>query len=1277
MTGADLQWSEIDVGVLGLNERVDPRVLPPGQLQSLVNCEFSSADGSVHKRPGTTQTSVSPINSINFELGMQKLVTHAPQNQLLGVDLIGDAFTSPSIYSVPDALAVGSGATRPIFCGSALPYLTRRQPITSDLQSSIICDSAYVATTTAYGFRVYGLLFQEGNQIRVRVDQVVKGDVNDRGVTVYENTVTSGSASPLFWVRCAAHSDRYVAVVFGYINGDIKGVVVDCSPTPPLTLTPTITGIQTVVTAKATPGGYSEIHYFDLCEVTDATVGWLLTYRSTADAVRVRRINSTLGGVWDAVVKAAADPCGLSVYENGGTYWSNFWDPNSGGVGVPGWRFAAGDSLTGSLVLAHTEWCNSTDAGASLSGSYRVSAICRDSAGTGVMLFHSMQRSGFSTHMPNTADTTRWRSANTSGVVGSLSQKFGIRLWSKPWIDRMEDKYLAWCGTVSNLRWDAPVSASATQGGVGDLAFTGVLMRFTRANSPIESRRCTAHMVGTTGGLTLSQAYNFSGTTGTLIPNAPPPQSISHPTSLITQSGVEPQGRCCALNYRFLPTETRSVPWDMTVRDNADNLFLDSYGRYQSVGFGGSTYMSGGMLTQWDGNVALENGFIKGPWIGAKMTTGGAAWATNYKKWAEQHLFLQAVWETVLSNGEIVRSATSEVLDIQLNGSFDVTPPDCSIDVFVEPHTLTARAAGLAATGNDEKPPRTIVTLYGSSEPNGQVLHKFFRFDTQAVVGSDLWANFVSSVDATDPIQFTINGTNAPYGASAPNSDGLIADLDRNEVIYNDGGELDNDLPWGGCTSLTVHKDRLWVSGSGDDPETVWYSKERVDGRPAEFSAGQTVKVPGVKVHAIASLDDALCVFCEEGIFAIYGDGPNATGDPGSGSFSVIPVPNSVGCASPIVCVTPQGIFFQSRSRLAFLDRARAVHMVDEVQTTTAGPINVLIGSFVPPTSPQARLIYSFAEGQSYMPVYDWDAQKWSLWRHQYGGFPVLDAKHLNGYVYLLSSNGRVHTEFSNIGGDSGTAFRQSIQWGWLSAARPQGYKRWHKMGILGQPATWADFSAAPNTFPFGLKLTLDYGYAESGFASGEIRWSSYELGQTLPKDGINLLRMHISKKTPAVRVALVEEGPILQIEGDDTSSLISTSGATTLRVKIQQSASFTNLTVTSGLLRSKSQVAADLTTAIAAQGWADYLRVYVGSSNKLVLETTKEASDVGLGSYLAVDSVANGSTLNSRVGFNTAGEVGIPTVPVINQAGFKLQGLNFEVGQARGAVRLPPNQSR
>ncbi len=164
------------------------------------------------------------------------------------------------------------------------------------------------------------------------------------------------------------------------------------------------------------------------------------------------------------------------------------------------------------------------------------------------------------------------------------------------------------------------------------------------------------------------------------------------------------------------------------------------------------------------------------------------------------------------------------------------------------------------------------------------------------VACAETGANWAGYVQATDTVADSI--------------------IDDNEFLYTAGGVLPNVLA-PSCRYLAVSEERLWCGGLWDS-NIIECSKIRVPGEPYNFTghASHQVVIPG-EVSGLAYMDGQLCVFTEDAIYLVAGDGPN---DQGAGGFAPPrALVRGVGCPreqSASILETEIGIIF--RSKLGF-----------------------------------------------------------------------------------------------------------------------------------------------------------------------------------------------------------------------------------------------------------------------------------------------------------------------------------------------------------------------
>ncbi len=146
-------------------------------------------------------------------------------------------------------------------------------------------------------------------------------------------------------------------------------------------------------------------------------------------------------------------------------------------------------------------------------------------------------------------------------------------------------------------------------------------------------------------------------------------------------------------------------------------------------------------------------------------------------------------------------------------------------------------------------------------------------------------------------------------------------DIDQNEILYTDGGVLDNVIA-PACRYLVNAEDRLWVGGLFDST-IIEASKVRVPGEPFNFTgdASHQIVLPGA-CTGLAYQDGQVVAFTADGIYLCGGDGPN---DQGAGTFlpprSLV---RGLGCPlanSASILETEAGIFFRSATSWFLIPR--------------------------------------------------------------------------------------------------------------------------------------------------------------------------------------------------------------------------------------------------------------------------------------------------------------------------------------------------------------------
>jgi hypothetical protein len=186
-----------------------------------------------------------------------------------------------------------------------------------------------------------------------------------------------------------------------------------------------------------------------------------------------------------------------------------------------------------------------------------------------------------------------------------------------------------------------------------------------------------------------------------------------------------------------------------------------------------------------------------------------------------------------------------------------------------------------------------------------------------------LWAEVYSTdVNLPDTSPFYLQAS-YQYGTIPSWSHDILAAIDtRGTVLYTDGNTLANQFAHADGGVVSVGK-RCWVS----DGVAVYGSKLHQFGKGPEFyvDGALTVDIPPAagRVIGLSSISDRVIIFCERGVYATTGDGPDNVGI--GQDFLTAERLSDIGCSGQrAIARTPQGIFFGASYSRGMLDGASA-----------------------------------------------------------------------------------------------------------------------------------------------------------------------------------------------------------------------------------------------------------------------------------------------------------------------------------------------------------------
>jgi hypothetical protein len=300
--------------------------------------------------------------------------------------------------------------------------------------------------------------------------------------------------------------------------------------------------------------------------------------------------------------------------------------------------------------------------------------------------------------------------------------------------------------------------------------------------------------------------------------------------------------------------------------------------RWQGVEIGETTYMNGGILTQFDGSRVTEVGFQHPPPGALSLTpSNGAGSLTNS---ATHTYYVIYTWPD--AQGQVQRSAAS-------SGSVTLGAADNTVTIVINHQSMTLK--------------QDIDSLF-----NPNIGIQIYRNQN----GGATFFQVLSDVAVLKSLPTTASQSYADVTADsslATNAFGFYP---------SQGGALEGYTP-GSSVLLYKHNDRLWTLL--DDRVSWAYSTGVVVGEQVRFNDNFIIVMPEGPVTGGESMDGIFYSFTRSSIYAIAGEGPT---EEGTGSNLQTPqrLPSEVGCIdSRSIVVTSLGMFFQSITGLYLLPR--------------------------------------------------------------------------------------------------------------------------------------------------------------------------------------------------------------------------------------------------------------------------------------------------------------------------------------------------------------------
>lgn len=446
----------------------------------------------------------------------------------------------------------------------------------------------------------------------------------------------------------------------------------------------------------------------------------------------------------------------------------------------------------------------------------------------------------------------------------------------------------------------------------------------------------------------------------------------------------------------FHPAFTARAPLDVVAT-------FDSNEARRGVRFGKALYISGSPVLQYDGVALSEVNFSLGP-SDANMadvtdTTGLDAGSYSWKN----------TLRSINAQGEVDRSSsygTRSNIAITLN------------------HRATQGTNGANA-------------MIATRKAN--IAYEFWRTSVNPTLDTPFYL-----VSSNDPTAANPNGYIPDTVATTPYFVAAFVDALKDSAIVNNEQHPESDgslasIPPPPARVIAATNTRIFLGDIAGLPNTVVYSKARVDGLAAAFNGRLTIDVPapGGTITAISFLNETVIVFRQTAVYAFAGQGLDNTGG-GSNYADAHVITTDVGALNQESLVTTDsGIVFKSQKGWHVLDRSLSVQYIGDKVTSFDG--ETIQSAHLVPGQHQLRVMTS-----SRAVVFDNVASQWCEWTiaDAIGGC-IWQGQHL----YLSSTTG-VRAQRTDY---TGVAYGLDVETAWIKFADIQGFARVKRYLITGE----------------------------------------------------------------------------------------------------------------------------------------------------------------------------------------------------------------------------------
>lgn len=365
-------------------------------------------------------------------------------------------------------------------------------------------------------------------------------------------------------------------------------------------------------------------------------------------------------------------------------------------------------------------------------------------------------------------------------------------------------------------------------------------------------------------------------------------------------------------------------------------LAFDSRAGRRTAQIGRTLYLTGGLISQFDGANITELGWLTSPWFQSSTAVGsGNLDAGDYAyKWTYAH---------TNNKNEIDRSSSAVVATLPITSGQKAT---FSGLVFCQ---ATRRKNDLQEALNEgwrtAVDPTTAAPFYKvtSSDPS----------------------------DTSGDNHYLLNDADDSLYTTSWVDDMVDSTARTKEPNPENQGVLEN-LPAPAASIIWANDERVFLAGIADDPREIWYSKIREAGEVVSFNDILTVTVPD-NITALVEQSDTLVALCESSIYVLPGIGFDNTGSGQNYGPAQVRSIDVGAVSAEAIALTSIGTIFKSRKGWHLLDLGFNVSYIG--QQVEAYDDEEVVATHVIQDRHEIRFVTS-----ERILVFNTKARAWSSW---------------------------------------------------------------------------------------------------------------------------------------------------------------------------------------------------------------------------------------------------------------------------------------------------------